>query len=209
MKEILLTSSSPGDATASTHVEGDGVTTILMQANLIFQRSLDFHLSKCFGVYSQNSKNCKFPCIAFINRLEKNEKNSFIQHEHKKKPYKDRSLSISATVCLQKLHQERVCRESNQSCLWFTTLIPTSSQGIRDHCLWNCGSLSEPTASPHSLTKTGFPSTVVYLPHFLLLQAMGSPQNSLHLPKKLALCEAQQPDWAQTEFCEELKGQQQ
>lgn len=89
----------------------------------------------------------------------------------KKKPYKDRSLSISATVCLQKLHQERVCRESNQSCLWFTTLIPTSSQGIRDHCLWNC--LSEPTASPHSLTKTGFPSTVVYLPHFFTSTSYG------------------------------------
>lgn len=53
---------------------------------------------------------------------------------------------------------------------------------------------------------------MVYLPNFLLLQAIGSPQNSLHLPKKLALCqhgEAQQPDWAQTESSEELQGQQQ
>lgn len=71
MKQILLTSSSPGDAMVSTYMEGNGVTTILMQANLIFQGTLDFYLPKCFGVYSQNSKNCKFPCIAFINRLGK------------------------------------------------------------------------------------------------------------------------------------------
>lgn len=35
---------------------------------------------------------------------------------------------------------------------------------------------------------------------------------TLHLPKKLVLCEhaeAQQPDWAQAEFCEEFTGQQQ
>lgn len=63
----------------------------------------------------------------------------------------------------------------------------------------------------HSLLPS-FPSIVVYLPNFLLLQATGSPQNSLHLPRKLVLCEhgeAQQPDWAQSEFCEEFKGQQQ
>lgn len=43
----------------------------MMQTNLIFQGSLDFYLPKCYGVYSQNSKNLKYPCIAFINRLGK------------------------------------------------------------------------------------------------------------------------------------------
>lgn len=56
MTQILLTSSSLGDAIASTHVEGDGATTILMQANLIFQGSLDFYLPKCYGVYPKISR---------------------------------------------------------------------------------------------------------------------------------------------------------
>lgn len=85
------------------YTSGHGVTTILMQANLISKGSLDFYLPKCFGVYFQNSKNCKFPGIAFIDRLGKKEKISFIQHEHEKSPTRIDHCPFSPVVCLQKL----------------------------------------------------------------------------------------------------------
>lgn len=88
---------------ACTHMEGDGVTTTLMQATLIFKGSHDFHLPKCFGVYSQNGINCKFPGIAFMDRLAKKEKISFIQHENKKKLTRTDHCPFSPAVCLQKL----------------------------------------------------------------------------------------------------------
>lgn len=161
-----------------------GVTTILMQDNLIFQGSLDFCLPKCFGIYSQNSRNCKFPCIAFIDRLGKKRKKIPLPNMSikKKSPTRTDHCPFSPAVCLQNLKQETLCRESNQPCLWFTILIPKPSQGIRDLCLWTCRSPSEPTVSPQSLTKTGYPPIVVYSPHFFLLQATGSPQNSLRPP---------------------------
>lgn len=49
-KQIQLTNSLSGNAIASTQVEGDGVTTVPMQAILIFQGSHDFYFPKCIGV---------------------------------------------------------------------------------------------------------------------------------------------------------------
>lgn len=70
----------------------------------IFQGILDFHLPKCFGVYSQNSKNCKFPCIVFINSLEKKKKKIPLSNiSIKKSPTRTDHCPFSAAVCLQKL----------------------------------------------------------------------------------------------------------
>lgn len=163
-----------------------------MQANLIFQGSHDFYFPKYFGVIPNIARAVnslvQLLSIGWGKKEKKIPFSNMNVTKKKKIPARTDQCPFSPAVCLQKIKEETLCRESNQSYLWFTTLIPTPCHGIRNLSLWTCWYLSAPTVSPQSLTKTGFPSVVVHFPHFFLLQGTGSPQNSLHLPEELALC---------------------